>query len=167
MLSVVMYGILSNVCFTMGFVLPEQLPVYYLPKELLRDFLVAFALALGVNIFFLPLTSRTIFFVHTFQSLLNGGFFYQVYSCHRGSSEGPRHLSHSPRQLPLHGTRGSPTKGERRLSLRICEVDHRQIRRETRNCVRRTLRRRYFAIIQVGAEDHLACPWCRNRGGDH
>jgi hypothetical protein len=49
----------------MGYVLPDVLPVYYLPKELLKDFLVAFALCFGVNVFILPLNSRTIFLVST------------------------------------------------------------------------------------------------------
>jgi hypothetical protein len=71
MLSVVMYSILTNVCFTLGFLLPDSLPVYYLPKTLLKDFLVAFALALAVNTIIVPVTSRTVFF---------------VYSCHRGTN---------------------------------------------------------------------------------
>lgn len=63
MLPVVQYGILTNVSFTMGYVLPDEAPVYFLPKELLRDFLLAHALALGVNLFIFPMTSRTIFLV--------------------------------------------------------------------------------------------------------
>jgi len=63
MLSVVMYSILSNVCFTLGYLLPDVLPVYYLPKELLIEYLVAFALAFGVNLLVIPVTSRTIFLV--------------------------------------------------------------------------------------------------------
>ena len=63
MLSVVMFAIITNVGFTMGYFLPDVLPVWYLPKELLVDFLVAFGLALGVNVVFFPVTSRTIFMV--------------------------------------------------------------------------------------------------------
>ena len=68
--SVLMYGILSNISFTMGFVLPDPLPVYYLPKELLKLFLVAFALSFGVNVFILPVTSRKIFLVVPCNSML-------------------------------------------------------------------------------------------------
>jgi len=63
MLSVVMYSILSNVSFTSGYLLPEALPVYYLPKELLIEYLLAFGLAFGVNLLVLPVTSRQIFLV--------------------------------------------------------------------------------------------------------
>jgi hypothetical protein len=70
MMSVVMYAILSNVGLTLGYLIPEPLPVYYLPKELLVNFLVAFALSLGVNIFVIPVTSRTVFFVCPFMAIL-------------------------------------------------------------------------------------------------
>ena len=63
MLSVVMYGIFTNICLTLGYVYPDTLPVYYLPEKLLVNYLLAFALALGVNLVILPVTSRTIFFV--------------------------------------------------------------------------------------------------------
>jgi hypothetical protein len=63
MLSVVMYSIQTNVSFTLGYLLPDALPVYYLPKRLLINFLIAFGLAFGVNILIIPVTSRTIFFV--------------------------------------------------------------------------------------------------------
>jgi hypothetical protein len=63
MLSVVMYSILTNVSFTLGYLLPDALPVYYLPKRLLINFLIAFGLAFGVNILILPVTSRTVFLV--------------------------------------------------------------------------------------------------------
>jgi hypothetical protein len=63
MLSVVVYGIITNVSLTLGYLLPDSLPVYYLPKALLIDYLLAFALALGVNVVILPVTSRTIFLV--------------------------------------------------------------------------------------------------------
>lgn len=73
MMSVVMYAIVSNVGFTLGYLIPEPLPVWYLPKELLVNFLVAFALSLGVNILIIPVTSRTIFFVSRFTSTSNIG----------------------------------------------------------------------------------------------
>jgi hypothetical protein len=58
-----MYSIQSNVSFTLGYVLPDVLPVYYLPKRLLINFLLAFGLALGVNLVIVPVTSRTVFLV--------------------------------------------------------------------------------------------------------
>jgi len=58
-----MYSIQTNVCFTLGFILPEALPIYYLPKRLLINFLLAFGLALGVNLVIIPVNSRTIFLV--------------------------------------------------------------------------------------------------------
>jgi hypothetical protein len=70
MFSVVMYAIISNVGFTLGYLIPDPLPVYYLPKELLVNFLVAFALSLGVNILVIPVTSRTVFFVSPFVAIL-------------------------------------------------------------------------------------------------
>ena len=63
MLSVVMYSIQTNVSFTLGYLLPGVLPVYYFPKRLLVDFLIAFGLAFGVNVLIIPVTSRTIFLV--------------------------------------------------------------------------------------------------------
>jgi hypothetical protein len=70
MFSVVMYTIVSNVGLTLGYLIPDPLPVYYLPKELLVNFLVAFALSLGVNILIIPVTSRTVFFVSPFAAIL-------------------------------------------------------------------------------------------------
>lgn len=58
-----MYNIQTNVCFTLGFILPDALPVYYLPKRLLINFLLAFGLALGVNLIIIPVNSRSIFLV--------------------------------------------------------------------------------------------------------
>ena len=69
MLSVVMYSIQTNVCFTLGFILPESLPVYYLPKRLLINFLLAFGLALGVNLVIIPVNSRTVFLVFPSENL--------------------------------------------------------------------------------------------------
>jgi len=63
MMSVIMYSIHTNVCFTLGFILPDSLPVYYLPKRLLINFLLALGLALGVNLVIIPVNSRTIFLV--------------------------------------------------------------------------------------------------------
>jgi hypothetical protein len=79
MLSVVMYSILSNVCFTLGYILPEVLPVYYLPKELLLDYLVAFGLAFGVNLFVIPVTSRTLFLVQPTLSCADSGLFLLLF----------------------------------------------------------------------------------------
>lgn len=58
-----MYSIQSNVSFTLGYLLPNTLPIYYLPKRLLIDFLLAFGLAFGVNLVIVPVTSRTVFLV--------------------------------------------------------------------------------------------------------
>jgi hypothetical protein len=35
MMSVVIYGILTNVLFTLGYLFPDELPVYLLPERLL------------------------------------------------------------------------------------------------------------------------------------
>jgi hypothetical protein len=63
MLSVVMYSIQTNISFVIGYLLPDVLPVYYIPKRLLINFLIAFGLAFGVNILIIPVTSRTVFLV--------------------------------------------------------------------------------------------------------
>ena len=62
-LPVVMYSIMSNVSLTLGYLLPDQLPVYYLPKRLLINFCIGWALALGVNLVIFPVNSRLIFLV--------------------------------------------------------------------------------------------------------
>jgi len=62
-ISVVMWSILTNVSFTLGYILPDAVPIYYLPKRLLINYLIAFGLATGVNFVVLPVTSRKIFFV--------------------------------------------------------------------------------------------------------
>ena len=62
-ISVVMWSILTNVSFTLGYILPDALPIYYLPKRLLINYLIAFGLATGVNFVVLPITSRAMFFV--------------------------------------------------------------------------------------------------------
>jgi hypothetical protein len=63
MISIVMWSIASNVALTLGYILPDTLPIYYLPKRLLIDFLWAFALSTGVNVIIIPVTMRTVFFV--------------------------------------------------------------------------------------------------------
>jgi Putative ER transporter, 6TM, N-terminal len=63
MISIVMLSIATNVSLTLGYVLPVTLPIYYLPKRVLIDFLFAFGLAAGVNVVIFPVTTRTIFFV--------------------------------------------------------------------------------------------------------
>ena len=64
------YEILTNVSLTLGYTFPDFVPVYYLPKQLLKDFLLAFALCLAVNVLIIPVTSRTIFlvFIHRVRS---------------------------------------------------------------------------------------------------
>jgi Putative ER transporter, 6TM, N-terminal len=66
LISSIIYSIFTNVTFTLGYIAPEQAPVYAVPKMFLRNFLVAFALALGVNLVVLPVTSRTLFLVLVF-----------------------------------------------------------------------------------------------------
>jgi len=63
MISIVMMSIASNIALTLGYILPDVVPVYYLPKRILIDFLFAFGLAAGVNVVIFPVTTRTIFFV--------------------------------------------------------------------------------------------------------
>jgi len=70
-----MYSIQTNVCFTLGFILPETLPVYYLPKRLLINFLLAFGLALGVNLVIIPVNSRKIFLVFPLRNRAYTGLF--------------------------------------------------------------------------------------------
>lgn len=63
MISIVMLSIATNVSLTLGYILPDTLPIYYLPKRILIDFLFAFGLATGVNVIIIPVTTRTMFFV--------------------------------------------------------------------------------------------------------
>jgi len=63
MIAVVNYAIFSNVCFTTGYFLPETLPLWFLPRQLLVNYLWAIAIAAGVHFLVLPVTSRTLFLV--------------------------------------------------------------------------------------------------------
>jgi hypothetical protein len=49
MIAVVNYAIFSNVCFTTGYFLPETLPLWFLPRQLLVNFLWAIAIATAVH----------------------------------------------------------------------------------------------------------------------
>jgi hypothetical protein len=64
MIAVVNYAIFSNVCFTTGYFLPETLPLWFLPRQLLVNYLLAIAIATAVHFIVLPTTSRTVFLVH-------------------------------------------------------------------------------------------------------
>jgi hypothetical protein len=63
MVAIVNYAIYCNVCFTSGYFQVEQLPVYFLPKDIFVQYFLAFALAAGVNFLVLPRTSRMVFLV--------------------------------------------------------------------------------------------------------
>lgn len=63
MLPVVMYSIMTNVSLTLGYLLPDVLPVYYIPKRLMINFCIGWALALVVNLIIVPVNSRQIFLV--------------------------------------------------------------------------------------------------------
>lgn len=63
MVTIITYAIFTNGCFTSGYLLPDNLPIYYLPKQFLVNYLIALGLALGVNVVIFPVTSRTVFFV--------------------------------------------------------------------------------------------------------
>jgi hypothetical protein len=63
MVVIINYAIFTNACFTLGYLLPDDLPIYYLPKQFIINYLLALGLALCVNILILPLNSRTVFLV--------------------------------------------------------------------------------------------------------
>lgn len=59
---VIMYSIFSNVAFTFGPLIPTVGACQTLVKELLKGFSTAFAISLGVNLFVIPVSSRTVIF---------------------------------------------------------------------------------------------------------
>jgi hypothetical protein len=63
--AVVNYTIFSNVCFTTAYFLPESMPLWFLPRLLLVDYLLAIGIATGVHFMVLPTTSRTVFLVYS------------------------------------------------------------------------------------------------------
>jgi Putative ER transporter, 6TM, N-terminal len=58
-----MWTIQTTTGFTLGYLLPDSVPLYYLPKTLLIEMLLALALSTGVNLVVFPISSRQIFFV--------------------------------------------------------------------------------------------------------
>ena len=94
MVSVVMYSIQTNVAFTLGYILPDTLPVYYLPKRLLINFLIAFALAFGVNMVIVPVTSRSIFLVFFIRSLSHIAIIYCLFNLRIRTFASAQRLSH-------------------------------------------------------------------------
>jgi len=65
MISVVNYTIFSNVCFTTAYFFPDSMPLWFLPRILLVDYLLAIGIATGVHFIVLPTTSRTVFLVYS------------------------------------------------------------------------------------------------------
>lgn len=63
MIAVVNYAIFSNVCFTTAYFLPESLPLWFFPRQLLVNYLFAIAIAAAVHFIVLPTTSRSVFLV--------------------------------------------------------------------------------------------------------
>ncbi|KUJ22025.1 uncharacterized protein LY89DRAFT_391405 [Mollisia scopiformis] len=59
---VIMYSIFTNVAFTYGPLFPTTSVAEAFIKKLLESFLTAFGLATGVNLFVIPITSRTVIF---------------------------------------------------------------------------------------------------------
>jgi hypothetical protein len=59
---VIMYSIFTNVAFTFGPVFQTTAQGEALVKQLLESFLTAFAISTGVNLFIIPVTSRTVVF---------------------------------------------------------------------------------------------------------
>jgi hypothetical protein len=59
---VIMYSIFTNVAFTYGPMFPTIEAGETLIKELLEGFLTAFAISTGVNLFIIPVNSRTVVF---------------------------------------------------------------------------------------------------------
>ena len=63
-IEAVNFAVFLNVCFTTGYFLPESLPLWFLPRQLLVDYLLAIAIATAVHFLVLPVTSRTTFLVN-------------------------------------------------------------------------------------------------------
>jgi hypothetical protein len=61
-LPVIMYSIFTNVAFTYGPLFPTIGAGVSLIKQLLEGFLTAYAIATGVNLFIIPVSSRTVVF---------------------------------------------------------------------------------------------------------
>lgn len=59
---VIMYSIFTNVAFTYGPLFPTIEAGESLIVELLEGFLLAFAISFGVNLFVIPISSRTVVF---------------------------------------------------------------------------------------------------------
>jgi len=59
---VIMYSIFTNVAFTYGPLFPTIEAGEALIKQLLEGFLTAFAIATGVSLFIIPISSRTVVF---------------------------------------------------------------------------------------------------------
>ena len=57
-----MYSIFTNVAFTYGPLFPTMAAGESLIKQLLEGFLTAFAISTGVNLFIIPVNSRTVVF---------------------------------------------------------------------------------------------------------
>lgn len=62
-IAVVNYTIFTNACFTTRYFLPETLPLLFMPRQLLVDYLLAIAIATAVHFIILPTTSNTTFLV--------------------------------------------------------------------------------------------------------
>ena len=41
MVAIINYAIFTNACFTSGYFLPDNLPIYYLPKQFMVNYLIA------------------------------------------------------------------------------------------------------------------------------
>lgn len=63
MAAIINYTLFTNVCFTTAYTEPVTMPIYFLPKVILIDYLIALALAFAVNVIIFPVTSRTVFMV--------------------------------------------------------------------------------------------------------
>jgi len=63
MIAVVNYTIFTNASFTTGYFLPESLPWWFMARQLLVDYLLAFGIATAVHFIVFPTTSRTAFLV--------------------------------------------------------------------------------------------------------
>jgi len=61
-LPAIIYSIFTNVAFTYGPLFPTMTAGISLVKQLLEAFLTAFAIATAVNLFIIPISSRTVVF---------------------------------------------------------------------------------------------------------
>ena len=67
---VIMYSIFTNVAFTYGPLFPTIDAGEALIVQLLEGFLMAFAISLGVNLFIIPVSSRTVIFSKSSEILM-------------------------------------------------------------------------------------------------